>query len=459
MVKILADNTVKITGLSRGEINTIKQGLTLNNPAYHKAKAMGANVFGMNRYFKYFSDDGDFLEVSLGSLERVENFLNKVKTPFEIKHKFIEKKNKDLLKNSIKLRDYQEPIIQTMMSFEGRSSIVKMSTGAGKSIVALDYIQKTGLTGTIIVKDKTLLHQMIDDCKKFLGFTPGQIGDGEKEIKNISIATVQTLHIDTELCKKLAESTSVLIVDEIQEFVTENRINVIEQFKPKVVFGLTATPFRSIDDGRTDAIGFVFGEQIVDYVMKHLQPRIEVWFSGAEIPVRARYNEMIDLMIDSEPRNQLIAGICSGEIFEGKKLLILTKRVAHAKKLYDKISGIGGVYHITSGMKGKSKVLKEMKSGERPFTAIVGTMALLGTGFDIPHLDRLILAGDLKSGVLTRQSVGRILRLLDGKDPLVYDICDEKNGVLKNQFKNRRKIYRTNEWEINYHPEYLSKFI
>ena len=86
-------------------------------------------------------------------------------------------------------------------------------------------------------------------------------------------------------------------------------------------------------------------------------------------------------------------------------------------------------------------------------------MQLLGTGFDLPSLDRLILVGDMKSDVLTVQTTGRILRLLEGKNPIIYDMCDEKNGILKNQYMQRKKLYKEKNWKLEYHPPYMSKWL
>lgn len=120
---------------------------------------------------------------------------------------------------------------------------------------------------------------------------------------------------------------------------------------------------------------------------------------------------------------------------------------------------IGGVYHIESGTKGKADLLKGFKDGSIPYSCIIGTGSLLGTGFDVPSLDRLIIAGDMRSSVLTIQSVGRILRLLNGKNPQVIDMCDDKNPMLLSQYRSRKKVYSSNGWDIVCHPEYMQKWL
>lgn len=454
MVTVVNKNIVYIKGLPPSDYRAIKQDLMIDDPTYHKMVAMGTPVWGKDRYFRYYKEfKGDILGVPKGYANKVIEYLKKNGVRYEVRRERLDIKREDAIISSIDLRDYQIPIVDTII--EKKEGVVHMSTGSGKSVVALEACARLGRKATIIVKDKTLLHQMIGDAKKFLNYDCGQIGDGKKEIKDITIATVQTLDSDKELCKELAEQTSVLFVDEIQEFVTYKRKEVIDTFAPEYFIGLTATPYRSKDDGRTDAIGFIFGDVIAKHIVKQMAPTVHVYFTGAKIPVRAKYSDMVEDMINDELRNQLIGGIASGEAFEGKKVLILTKRILHAEAIYDIIKSVGGTYLIKSDTKNKAELLKEFKSGERDFTCLIGTMSLLGTGFDVPTLDRLIIAGDLKSNVLTVQSIGRILRLLNDKDPIVYDMCDEKNPMLMAQFNSRYKVYRTNEWNVEWHPEHM----
>ena len=107
------------------------------------------------------------------------------------------------------------------------------------------------------------------------------------------------------------------------------------------------------------------------------------------------------------------------------------------------------IYLIQSSDKERALLLGQFKRSERDFQLIIGTTALLSTGVDIPALDVLILACDMKSEVLTEQSVGRILRLFKSKsDPKIIDIVDNKNPILLRQFNERRKFYESKDWPL-----------
>ncbi len=157
---------------------------------------------------------------------------------------------------------------------------------------------------------------------------------------------------------------------------------------------------------------------------------------------------MIEEQVTCEARNKLIADVIERERKLGKKVLVLTKRVAHYELLHSMVDPEGAFCFASSDAKQKrDELLQGLRDGSQEFSALFGTYALLGTGIDIPKLSVVILAGDLKSDVLAEQSIGRIQRLLDGKpNPKVVDIVDKTNPVLYKQARIRQAFYRERNW-------------
>jgi len=414
-------------------------------------------MWGTKPHILYYKEDDNTLLLPVGFRDALLDFLNRQNIEYILTADKVKSKKNITIESTIALRDYQIPLFAEMIHND--RGIIHLSTGGGKTILALQYAYFTGGKTTVIVKDKNLLHQFAEECKKFLGVMPALIGDGNKEIGDITIATIQTLGADSDLLATLVMQTETLIVDEIQTMVTVKRRAVLDTFKATNMFGLTATPFRSKDDMQTDAIGFVFGKILASHEIETMKPTVHVYPTDALVPVLPNYHDMIERMIHHEERNNFICGIAGAEILSGHKVLILTKRVAHAELLYEKLQQIDGVYHIQADTKDKKTLLADMKNGKEKFTCIIGTLQLLGTGFDIPALDRLLLVGDMKSNVLTVQTTGRILRILEGKDPIIYDFVDHKNGMLKNQYMQRKKIYKEKGWPIEYHPYFMEKWL
>lgn len=364
-----------------------------------------------------------------------------------------------MIKSSITLREYQHEIVdKVVMAKEG---IVEMSTGSGKTIVGLEVISRLGLTATILVPNTVLLDNWVSECEKWLGFRPGIINSNEKTIKPITVSTFQSLQANPEILKNLAKNTSILMVDECHGAVTDQKIELLKSFSPKHLYGFTGTLGR--EDGKGPAIKFVFGREIVKFHLEQLRPSVHVYMTGVDINVD-EYNIMIDEMVSLVERNKLVMGTAAGECISGRKVLVLTKRREHAKNLHELFPG---AHLIDSEDKGRNALLQRMKFGEEEFQCIIGTTALLGTGTDIPSLDTLILACDMKSQILATQSVGRILRLFEGKpDPKIYDLWDGyrrmgdgkfkvTNPMLHAQFKTRLEMYASKGWKISGVPEWM----
>lgn len=364
-----------------------------------------------------------------------------------------------MLNSKITLRDYQTDIVEKIM--QAREGVVEMSTGSGKTIVGLEIVARHNLTSTILVPNTVLLDQWVSECEKWLGFRPGIISAKEKTIKGVTIATFQSLQANKELLTELAKKTSVLLVDECHGAVTDIKIEMIETFTPKYLFGFTGTLGR--EDGKGKAITFLFGKEVVKFHLEQLQPSVHVYMTGFNIDVD-EYNIMIDEVVNIVERNQLIAGTAMAESLAGRKVLILTKRREHARNLHEILQA---GHLIDSENKDRNKILQKMKSGEEEFQIIIGTTSLLATGTDIPALDTLILACDMKSQILATQSVGRILRLFEGKqDPKIYDMWDGysrtedgkfkvTNPILHSQFKTRLQMYVGRGWQVNGVPPWM----
>ena len=241
-----------------------------------------------------------------------------------------------------------------------------------------------------------------------------------------------------------------LLVSNCHTMVTDKRLKAIQQFNPEYLYGMTATPDR--EDGKAKAIGFTFGDVIIDKEMKTTIPKVEVINSNVKIPVE-EYPDMILNQINNTERNKLIVKTIRKELVSGRKILVLCKRIAHYKLLYGLLSDLKDkdVYCISSSEKESErlKLLEDLRGNKRNFDVLFGTYPMLATGTDIPCLDTLIFAGDLKSSVLTKQAVGRLTRIFEGKkNPKVLDFADNFNGILYNQFKGRKRFYKKQGWTI-----------
>jgi len=406
---------------------------------------MTGNKWAAPREWKYYIEKDGILEVPRGMRGRLVAFFDKVGAEVEYSSELRGTALYPVIPdNNLALRDYQKPLVEKMLKYQ--EGILWAGTGTGKTIMALEVIYRLGLRATILVNKTALAYQFQSELKKYYDYDAGMVGNGKKDIKGITIATVQTLQRDPDLLEKLAARTAVLVMDECQSAVTNKTMGVLRSFAPKHLYGLSATPFR--DDGKTLAIGFFFGAIIAKYKSEEMKPVIQVIKTGAKIPVDD-YHVMIENMVNHEDRNELIKLLVMGEILDGRKVLVLTKRVQHYKNIQENFFDSDEIFFIDSADKDRNLLLSRLKSGEQPFQVIFGTTSLLSVGIDIPSLDTLILVCDMKGTVITTQSIGRIQRLFKGKEnPKVIDLWDDKNPILTRQFWARWRIYSNSGFEI-----------
>lgn len=442
MIIVTVGNDIKIAGLPEAHKQTIKKSLTILNQEFFKFQRMG---IWAPRDFKYYKEDGRFLIIPRGCFTRLNNYLAKNKIESELIKDWVEIGCSHGESNLV-LRDYQEPIVNKIVDNRPSEGILISSTGSGKTLMSLEILHRLGLTATILVHNTVLSDQFRDEAKKFYGITASIIDANHKDIGNLTIATFQSLMADPELAAKLAERTSILFVDEAQGICSKERQKVLKAFRPRFLYGLTATAERT--DSLTPAIFFLLGQPIAEYNLTQATPTVEVIRTGVDIPITDNYHDIVEAMVNHKSRNTLIAGLATGEALQKRKVLVLTKRRKHYENLKEKLD-FKGVYYIDVDDPERNNLLARLKTGEQEFSIILGTFSLLGTGVDIPSLDCLIIASDLKSSVLTVQGCGRILRLFEGKkDPIIYDLWDDKNQILTRQFFERKKVYLKKGWKI-----------
>ena len=128
-----------------------------------------------------------------------------------------------------------------------------------------------------------------------------------------------------------------------------------------------------------------------------------------------------------QDRNELIIKIVTK--FPENVFLILSKRVEQANYLVDRLKEEG--QDVTS-------LIGSQKEYEKTSRILVGTITKVGTGFNHPRLNSLIIAGDVEE--YFQQYLGRVFRREDS-EPVVFDIID-KNPILLKHFRSREKIYK-----------------
>lgn len=447
MITITISNKIYIEGLPPLVARAIKKGLTLPNPLYFRLLRMGKTgaLYNIKENFKYYEEVGNILIVGKGNFNKLITYLNGINQEFKLSDRCVQHDlSAGYYQDTITLRGYQKGDPESIGLHQ--TGVIRLGTGYGKTIIAAKLIGNLRKKTLIIVPRTHLCEQFSETFVEHCGTSPGIIQGAKRDVREVTIASIQTLSQHPEIVKEIKDKFGMVIVDECHTMITDKRLAVIQSFESEYLYGMTATARRT--DQQDKAIFFTFGDVIIDKDLDSKKPSVILRFTDTHIPMD-EYAEMINTQIHDEKRNELIAYFAIEEYINRRKILILTKRVEHYQLIAESLNQIPNVFCVSSSenQKDRLKLMKELREGTKEFDVILGTYSMLATGTDIPALDTLIFAGDLKSDVLTQQSVGRILRLFkDKQDPKIIDMVDQSNPILYNQARERHRFYTKQKW-------------
>lgn len=251
--------------------------------------------------------------------------------------------------------------------------------------------------------------------------------------------------------KKLIMTADGMIADEVQHWAAET-CQVISDYSVNAYYkyGFSATPWR--DQGDDILIDSCFGKLIADINASQLikmgylvQPNIYfVKINNMRGIKRPTYNDIYDAsIVNNGLRNQWIANIAKNFQENGKKVLILVRKIDHGNILQNMI-GCDFIHGSTAKKKRKEHI-EAMRTGEIPCTI---SSTIFDEGVDCKPLDTLILAGGGKSATRALQRIGRVIRTYkdengnEKKEATVVDFEDHSKHLLSHSNK-RLKIYQT----------------
>jgi len=110
----------------------------------------------------------------------------------------------DKFLNGIVLRDYQKDAVNEFI--KNKIAILEIGTGGGKTEVAIECIRRLKHKTLFIVDKIELMRQTKQRIENSLGIEVGQYGSGEKDLKDVTVATIQTLIKTLKPLQKLRQS-------------------------------------------------------------------------------------------------------------------------------------------------------------------------------------------------------------------------------------------------------------
>lgn len=205
--------------------------------------------------------------------------------------------------------------------------------------------------------------------------------------------------------------------------------------------GLTATPFRN--DGADLALEGVLSEILMRYTAQQaikdgflVKPRFEILDLKIRLRETAYQKVYREGIVENKNRNELIASIAKEE--KKKKTIILVQYKEHGEVLKQLIPWAEFI-HGEEKDADRQRMMKDFKEGD--LDCLIGT-SVIGEGVDLPCAEVLIMAGGGKARSQVIQNIGRVLRIMEGKEKAtVYDFTDRDGGFLEEHSEERSLIY------------------
>lgn len=383
-------------------------------------------------------------EFPSGLLPKVLDWLTEENLEWDVNDKRIEpKRNSVKIMNKVPfpdLRYYQEQAVKNLM-VDGRG-IVVLPTGTGKTVTAAKMIWELGVRTLIITPNKEITKMMREVMVKFFGSGSVEVLNTKsvKVKKAIAICNIQAL---IKLDPSALAGVDAVFIDEFHHSAAETYQQVNERHLKDVYYriGLTATNFRN--DGSDLALQGVLSEVLYEYSVQQaikdgflIQPEFEI----IDIAIRLQETQYQKVyregIVENKERNEIIAEIA--EKIKEEKTIILVQYKEHGDMLKEMIPWAEFI-HGEEKDDARVQMMEDFREGE--LMCLIGT-SVIGEGVDLPCAANLIMAGGGKARSQVIQNIGRVLRIMDGKEKAtVYDFTDRDGGFLEEHAEERSLIY------------------
>lgn len=359
-----------------------------------------------------------------------------------------------------------------------RRSLVLSPTGSGKSLiiyVMIRYmIDVLGYKGMLVVPKVSLVEQMYTDMKDYAKLTNWDIEstcqriyEGQDKIYNkpLTITTWQSVYTQKP---PFFASYDFIIVDETHQCKAKSLIHIVSSMvNAKYRLGLTGTLdgklmnqltiqglFGSIKQVATTAKlmeeGYLAKFKIKALLLKY--DPIE-----CEYVKSLKYQAEIDYLTQHPRRNGFIANLA---LSTDNNTLVLFSRIEHGKQLVktirkqlEKNGDERNVYLIYGAVDVDVREEIRKKFEDEKNAIIVASSGVFSVGVNIKNLYNIIFAHPSKARIRTLQSIGRGLRLHEGKTTTLFDIADDMRykkyiNTTLTHFDERIKIYNSENFEF-----------
>lgn len=324
-----------------------------------------------------------------------------------------------------------------------KRAILNLPTSAGKSLIQAlltrYYLQTKEGKVLILVPNTSLVTQMKSDLIDYRLFHSDDIAElrgGKKPgDEAVVIATWQSA-IKQPL--EWFEQFGMLLCDEMHLAIGKSISTIIKALVHcEYKAGLTG----SLRDGKANLMQYqsLFGEVFKPVSTAQLMEEgqvtnLDINCIILEYPDKVKqvakgldYQSEIKAITNYKPRNTFICNVALTLAKKGENAFLMFKHVEHGKALHAELKAkYDKVYYVSGEVDADTRdALKRMAESETG-VIIVASYGVFSTGISVKNLHHVLLAHPVKSAVIIKQTIGRVLRKHDSKSVAkVWDFIDD----------------------------------
>ena len=374
----------------------------------------------------------------------------------------------------IEIRDYQVEAVRTALDKE--RTLLLSPTASGKSFIiytAMRWHIDQGRKCIIIVPTTSLVEQLYADFEDYSshnGFAVGAYcqklysGFTKDFTKDVLITTWQSVYLQP---KSWFKQFDVIFGDEAHQFKAKSLTTVMEKMdNVRYRIGTTGTLdnkkiHRLVLEGIFGPVHRVTTTKALMESQKLAQLKITCVVLKYDEDLRKSrknntYQDEMDFLVTHYPRNKFIRNLAVKST--GNTLVLFQYVEKHGKVLLDmikeKVHEDRKIFFVHGGTDvADREAIRHITEGEGD-AIIIASFGTFSTGINIPSIENVIFASPSKSKIRNLQSIGRGLRLKEGKTHCnLYDIADDlhwkswKNHTL-NHAAERYKTYAEEQFDL-----------
>jgi superfamily II DNA or RNA helicase len=418
-----------------------------------------------------------YLEKFCEKYQHEINYVNDVDTKSDVDLDTIKQFTLDLnlcgRGKPITVHDYQNEAV--WHSLHNNRALILSPTGSGKSLIIYSICRwhvESGRKCIVVVPTTSLVEQMYSD---FIDYSTQNEWPVQEHCQKLYSGFPKTFESDIlfttwqsayTMPKAWFQQFNVIIGDEAHQFKAKSLTTIMERM-PNVKYRIGTTG--SLDNKKINTLVLegIFGKVHRVTTTKKLQEEgklspLKITALLLKYPEDVRkacnkmdYQQEIDFLVTNEKRNTFIKNLALST--KGNTLVLFQFVEKHGDVLYNMINNNSKgkkVFYIHGGTDVESREEVRHILSEESNAIVVASFGVFSTGINIPSIENIIFASPSKSRIRNLQSIGRGLRLNNGKDHCkLFDITDDlhwkswKNHTLKHGAE-RYKLYMEEEFPI-----------